>query len=56
MIAPTTEPVLSSNSAAPLTQFSPDVDQEALFEKVVVIVGTCYRPTHAALSSALINW
>ncbi|KAA8649531.1 hypothetical protein EYZ11_004868 [Aspergillus tanneri] len=39
MIAPTTDPVLSSNSAAPLTQYSPDINPEALNEKVIVIVG-----------------
>jgi hypothetical protein len=39
MIAPS-DPVLSSNSAAPLDQFHPTADhKEAFDEKVVVIVG-----------------
>ncbi|BCS01646.1 putative 3-hydroxyacyl-CoA dehydrogenase [Aspergillus luchuensis] len=38
MIAPT-EPVQSSNSATPITQFHPDITREALEEKVVLIVG-----------------
>ncbi|KAI9042453.1 putative 3-hydroxyacyl-CoA dehydrogenase [Aspergillus affinis] len=38
MIAPT-EPAIASNSSTPLTQFTPDVDREALLEKVIVVVG-----------------
>ncbi|RAK98453.1 putative 3-hydroxyacyl-CoA dehydrogenase [Aspergillus ibericus CBS 121593] len=38
MIAPT-GPVLSSNSAVPITQFHPTITQEALEEKVIIIVG-----------------
>ncbi|PYH38822.1 putative 3-hydroxyacyl-CoA dehydrogenase [Aspergillus neoniger CBS 115656] len=34
-----TEPVQSSNSATPITQFHPDITREALEEKVVLIVG-----------------